>query len=209
MDYETIEGQCCAENIIKKSRFIVNCYHVEDELEIDVLLKAIQKQHYKATHNTFAYTLGEGKGIQKCSDDGEPSGTAGKPILEVIMQHNLTNILIVITRYFGGIKLGGGGLIRAYSGAATLGISTAKHIKMQYSYLMEISCEYTNLGKIKAYIDKKSLKEEDTIYDDKVRIRVYIPTEETQNFISDLVELTNDQVFIETIKEDYIKIYSN
>ncbi len=205
LDYYTIEGHCTAEEIIKKSQFIVNCFHVENEGKVEEILKSIQKEHYKATHNCYAYVLGREKETQKHNDDGEPSGTAGKPILESILHNGLTNILIIVTRYFGGIKLGAGGLVRAYSGTATLGINQSTHVKMQYSSLMEISCEYTNLGKIKDYLAKNQIKEEEAIYDDKVRIHAYIPISDEEKIQQDLVELTNDQVGVCKMREEYVK----
>lgn len=206
MDYYTIKGHCKAEEIIKKSQFIANCFHVENESQVEELLKNIQKEHYKATHNCYAYVLGREKEIQKYNDDGEPSATAGKPILESILHNNLTNILIIVTRYFGGVKLGAGGLVRAYSGSATLGIHQSTQVKMQYSSLMEISCEYTNLGKIKDYLAKNEIKEQEAIYDDKVRIHVYIPISHEEKFKKDLVELTNNQVVASKLGEEYVRL---
>ncbi|WP_193708438.1 YigZ family protein [Alkalibaculum sporogenes] len=206
MHYYTIEGHNLAEDTIKKSRFIINCYHVENQYEVEKYLKNIYKEHYKATHNTFAYILGEEKNIQKYSDDGEPSGTAGKPILEAINQRELSNVLVVVTRYFGGIKLGGGGLIRAYNGSACLGLKSASFIRMQYSALIEISFEYTYLGKIKAFLDKEYKLKDTIIYDDKVHVKIFIPAEESENLIRNLVELTNDNIHVSIISEEYIKL---
>ena len=205
MDYYTIEGHIKEEETIKKSRFIVNCFHIESEAQVEEILKNIQKEHYKATHNCYAYVIGENKDIQKFNDDGEPSGTAGKPILEAILHKELTNILVIVTRYFGGTKLGAGGLIRSYSGVATLGIDKSILIKMQFSALLEITCEYTYFGKIKDYLEKNDLREEEVTYEANVTVMVYVPFDEKEKLHKNLVELTNDQVKVQIIREEYIK----
>lgn len=207
MDFITVDGHTTSEEIIKKSRFIANTYHVETEEEVNEILKEINKLHYKATHNCYAYVLGEKQQIQKFNDDGEPAGTAGKPILEVILNHELTNTLVVVTRYFGGIKLGAGGLIRAYSGTANLGINESTKVKMQNSALMSIKCDYGLYGIVNAFLEDNNFKIEDTVYTDSVEMNLYIPVGEEEKLKSDLVELTNDQVKVECLKREFIKIY--
>ena len=126
--YRTVQAYGSSEIIIKKSRFIGHAKPVESEEEAIQFIEAIKKEHRSATHNCSAYVIGERDQIQKQSDDGEPSGTAGKPILEVIKHQGLKNTVVVVTRYFGGIMLGAGGLIRAYTDGAVAGIEAGKPI---------------------------------------------------------------------------------
>ncbi|MFZ7119826.1 MAG: YigZ family protein [Eubacteriaceae bacterium] len=207
MDYLTIRHHILEEFIVKKSKFIINCYCVNDEKSAIDYLKDIQKLHYKATHNTYAYIIGEKKGIQKFSDDGEPSGTAGKPIFEVISQNDLTNILIIVTRYFGGIKLGAGGLVRAYSNSAKLGINSCEIIKMQYSALYKITSDYNLFGKLQDYLNNnKNIILHEIIYEDQVYIYIYLSIINKKKIIDDLIEISNDSIKYNLLKEEYIPI---
>lgn len=207
MDYLTIKDHVQEEFIVKKSKFIINCYCVSDEKSTIDYLKDIQKLHYKATHNTYAYIIGEKKDIQKFSDDGEPSGTAGKPIFEVISQNDLTNILIIVTRYFGGIKLGAGGLVRAYSNSAKLGINSCEIIRMQYSILYKITFDYNLFGKLQDYLNNnKNIIVHEIIYEDHVHIYTYLSIIDKKKIIDDLIEISNDSVKYSLIREEYIPI---
>ncbi|MFZ7131993.1 MAG: YigZ family protein [Eubacteriales bacterium] len=206
MDYLTIKEPSNGEIDIRKSQFIVHCFPVQDENEALEQIKKIGKQYYKATHHTFAYVIGKNGQLKRFSDDGEPSGTAGKPILKCILQNNLTNILIIVTRYFGGIKLGAGGLVRAYSSAASLGITTAKIIKMQYSTLVKICCEYTLLGKLESYFKSKNILIKDIQYQDKVTIFIYLPQSIVNCILQEITNITNDQACSFCLDQEYIAI---
>lgn len=205
MDYLTIEKPCHNEIVIKKSRFIVYCFPIEKEQEANGYIKDISKEHYKATHNTYAYILGNDNPIKRFSDDGEPSGTAGKPILECISQNNLTNILVIVTRYFGGVKLGAGGLIRAYSSSASLGIDTARIIKMEYASFVDIHLDYSLLGKLEAYLNSNNILIKNIQYHEDVTISIYLSQTIKEDILESIKDITNDRANIQCIKEEYIK----
>lgn len=159
--------------IIQKSKFIAEAYRVDTLEEIEQILSAIRKKYYDATHHCFAYRLNDT--IQKMSDDGEPAKTAGAPILDVILKRNLTNILIVVTRYFGGILLGAGGLVRAYSGAASSVIEQATIFKLSYQKKFQLTCSYSSYQTILKTM--KYIKIENTSFLTEVTILGYCKKE--------------------------------
>ena len=144
--YRTVQGYGQAEVEINKSRFIAYVNRAESEEEAIAFLERIRKQHWDATHNCAAYIVGENEEHQKANDDGEPSGTAGRPILEVIKRSALTDTIIIVTRYFGGIKLGTGGLIRAYGKSAVVGLEAAGIVERQLHTRMTATIDYSLLG---------------------------------------------------------------
>ncbi len=146
--YKTVKGFGEQEIIISKSRFIAYVDRAETEEEAINFIDKIKKMHSSATHNCSCYMVGEHDQIQKANDDGEPSGTAGVPMLEVLKKQGLKDTVVVVTRYFGGIKLGGGGLIRAYGKATTEGITAAQVVERKLHYQMKMSIDYTWLGKV-------------------------------------------------------------
>ena len=147
--YNTIYEGGTDEIVEKKSRFIAQVFTVETEEKVATILEQMKKKYWDARHNCYAFVLGETSQISRCSDDGEPSGTAGRPILEVINGKELTNILIVVTRYFGGTLLGTGGLVRAYSQSAQAGIMASKVIRKEVGYRVSIDTDYNGIGKCK------------------------------------------------------------
>ena len=147
-DYTTVKGYGEREIVISKSRFIAYVERAETEQEAIDFIDKIKKMHPSATHNCSCYLIGEHDNIQKANDDGEPSGTAGVPMLEVLKKQGLKDTVVVVTRYFGGIKLGGGGLIRAYGKATTEGIDAAQVVERKLHHLMRVSIDYTWLGKV-------------------------------------------------------------
>jgi uncharacterized YigZ family protein len=148
----SIKEKTSNELIVKKSRFLAIALPVYTETEANEVLKKVKKEHYSANHHTFAYVLGDTGKIQKASDDGEPTRTAGFPILEVIHKNELTNIIIIVIRYFGGIKLGAGGLIRAYSSAASEVLKLVTLTKKQTTYTCKVTCSYDFIGNIDKYL---------------------------------------------------------
>ena len=140
----------------KKSRFIAACIEVHSEEEALKNIEKLRKQYFDARHNCYAYVVGANSEIQRFSDDKEPQGTAGKPILDVLLSNNITNALIVVTRYFGGILLGAGGLVRAYSSAAALGIKNSCVLPLNTGDLIDICCDYNSSGKIRNSVDRLS-----------------------------------------------------
>ena len=143
MEFYTIRQNAMIELVEKKSRFIANIFYVENKDECEEIIKQMKKRYYDAKHNCFAFSIFDGKNVlQKCSDDGEPSGTAGEPILNAIQKNNLNNVLIIVTRYFGGILLGAGGLIRAYSNSAIDAINSAGKIIKQPGMEVQVNINY-------------------------------------------------------------------
>lgn len=190
------------EIVEKKSRFIGYTAPVASEKEAAVFIETIRKRHYDARHNCFAYSIGTGsQPLLRFSDDGEPQGTAGKPILEVIQGSGIRNICIVVTRYFGGTLLGTGGLVRAYTDAAKAGIAAGITRLKRQLIECELDMEYTDLGKIQYLIGNTDAEITDTIYTDKVllKVRVYAPVFE--KFGNEITESTGARVSVKKIGE--------
>lgn len=203
--YRTISHQGSAEIVIKKSRFIGHVMPVESEEEAIRFIEGIRKDHWSATHNCYAYMIGERDQIQKQSDDGEPSGTAGKPILEVIKNKNLKNIAVVVTRYFGGIMLGAGGLIRAYTDGAVAGIEAGQPIVRKLHQDVYIEIDYTWLGKVENELRNRGVIMGETQFTDKVTLVCYPTAEEAADFTSWMTDLTMGQSRIMLGPEHYIE----
>lgn len=146
--FRTLHSYGSDEYIVEKSKFIGHAKPVQTEEEARMFVEEIKQKYKDATHNVWAYTIGQNMNIQRYSDDGEPQGTAGIPTLELIKKEDLRNVVVVVTRYFGGIKLGAGGLVRAYTKGAKLGLDAAKIVEKRPFVSVEIEIEYTLLGKI-------------------------------------------------------------
>jgi len=205
-DYLTIVKKHEIEETIMKSRFISRVYSIETAEEAQLKLQEIRKEHYKARHVCSAYVLNTIPIQQKADDDGEPSGTAGKPILEVIMRMNLKNILVVVIRYFGGIKLGAGGLIRAYSNGASTVIHQSEILKKQYSNQIKIGIDYKQYGNLKNLLRNENIKVASEEFNEKIDVKLDIAIHKTAEFIEKIQELTNDH-FKWTIEgQKYINI---
>ena len=189
INYKTIlSGEIfSAEFEIKKSKFISHAKNIESEDEAREFITQIKKKYFDATHNCSAWIIGD---KQKSNDDGEPGGTAGNPILESIKKNNLTNICVVVTRYFGGIKLGAGGLIRAYSHAAALAISAAKIIEMKTFQKISLTLEYNFLATVENYLRNKKISVANANYADVVTLEIFILPEHVENFLADITEIT-------------------
>ncbi|MCK5731981.1 MAG: YigZ family protein [Tenericutes bacterium] len=158
---------------IKKSRFIAIALPIQEEQNIKESIKLIKKEYTNANHYTYAYILGDKGNIQKASDDGEPTRTAGFPILEVLQKNDLTNILIVVIRYFGGVKLGTGGLIRAYSGSASEVIKITTKTKKITTYECLVKCSYDYIGNIDKYLREHTVLL-DVAYDNEITFKFKI-----------------------------------
>ena len=161
------------EIIEKKSRFIATVRLVETEEEALAFIEEMKKKYWNATHNCFAYVIGERRECVRCSDDGEPSGTAGKPMLDVLLGEELYNTAVVVTRYFGGTLLGTGGLVRAYSKAVQEGLAQSDLIEKQYGNILEIGTDYNGVGKIQYLIGENKIPVLESEYTDKVRFRYF------------------------------------
>ncbi|WP_077214824.1 YigZ family protein [Bacillus dakarensis] len=191
--YHTVKGYGEHEIVIEKSRFIAHVDRAETEEEAQEFIQNIKKKHWNATHNCSAYLIGETDGIQKANDDGEPSGTAGVPILEVLKKKGLKDTVVVITRYFGGIKLGAGGLIRAYGKATSEGINATGVVERKLMKVMHTKVDYTWLGKLENELRSSVYAIKEIHYLDNVEIETFVEEEQTQNFTDWMIELTNGQ----------------
>lgn len=188
--YATVNRKGSAEIVIKRSRFIGHAAPVESEEEAVRFVEEIRKQHAMATHNCYAYVVGERDQWQKQSDDGEPSGTAGKPILEVIKQRKLKNVAVVVTRYFGGVMLGAGGLVRAYTEGAVAGIDASEPVIRKLHRTLIIEAEYTWLGKIEHELRQAGIRIQDTEFTDKVTVTALPLYSEADRTVARLTEVT-------------------
>ena len=195
--HKTVKGYGESEQIIQKSRFIAYVNRVESEEDAIQFIQTIKKKHWDATHNCSAYMIGENDLIQKANDDGEPSGTAGVPILEVIKKKGLKDTVVVVTRYFGGIKLGAGGLIRAYGGAASEGINTTGVVERRLMRVMKSTFDYTLLGKIENELRNSHYSIKEIHYLDKVMIESFAEEDKKSDFIDWMTDLSNGQASIE------------
>ncbi len=204
-DYTTVKGHGQSELVIHKSRFITYVQRAETEQQAMDFIQDIKKIHHNATHNCSAYLIGEHDNIQKANDDGEPSGTAGVPMLEVLKKQQLKDTVVVVTRYFGGIKLGGGGLIRAYGRATSEGIAATGIVKRRLHYQMKVIIDYTLLGKVENEVRQSNYSLKEISYTDTVDIYIYCPVSEKEVFINWLTELTNGQAKFETLSSDFIE----
>jgi uncharacterized YigZ family protein len=191
--YFTVKESGEHEIIIQKSRFIAHIKRVETEGEAQDFIQTIKKKHWDATHNCSAYLIGEQDQIQKANDDGEPSGTAGVPILEVLKKRKLKDTAVVVTRYFGGIKLGAGGLIRAYGKATSDGISVTGVVERKLMSIIHVTVEYTWLGKIENELRSSVYTIKDIHYLEAVEFEVFVEEGQKQNFSNWMTDLTNGQ----------------
>ncbi|HAR86721.1 MULTISPECIES: YigZ family protein [unclassified Clostridium] len=204
MSYFTVKGSATSEFQEKKSTFIGYIKRVNTEEEAKNFVNEIKSMHKEATHNVYAYIVGENKGIQRYSDDGEPQGTAGIPVLEVIKKNDLTDVAVVVTRYFGGILLGGGGLIRAYSKGASSAIEEAGVVEKVKGLKLRFTLEYDLIGKIQYLCGTNNWHIEDTIYTDKVELSLFTEVENKETIIADFVEATSGKVTICEEDEEYL-----
>lgn len=194
MEFRTIKEDGQVQEEIKKSRFICHAKRVYSEEEARDFITAIKKEHYKATHNCSAFIVGERSEIKRTSDDGEPSGTAGVPMLGVLENHNLTNVCVVVTRYFGGIKLGAGGLIRAYAGSVALAVKEIGIIEIKEQAGIAIQMSYAQYQEYGNFLREHKLTEIETSFTDQIDTIIYVDKEEKENIKAALVEFFNGKV---------------
>lgn len=189
--YYTVKGYGEHEIIIQKSRFIAYISRATTEEEAQDFIQKIKKQNWNATHNCSAYLIGEHDQIQKANDDGEPSGTAGVPILEVLKKRNLKDTVVVITRYFGGIKLGAGGLIRAYGKATSEGLLATGIVQRKLMRVMHTKLDYTWLGKVENELRASVYNIKEIHFLENVEIEIFVEEEHQETFTEWMIELTN------------------
>ena len=191
--YHTVNQTGSHEINIERSRFIAHVARAETEEEAQAFIADIKKQHWNATHNCSAYLIGENDHIQKANDDGEPSGTAGVPMLEVLKKKKLKDTVVVVTRYFGGIKLGAGGLIRAYGKATSEALAEIGIVERRLMRVIHTTIDYTLLGKVENELRSSPYQIKEIHYLDKVEIETYVEEEKQDEFRIWMVDLTNGQ----------------
>lgn len=197
--YKIVYENGTGEVIEKKSRFIGNIYKVKSEEEITAYINEAKKKYWDARHNCYAYVLGENDELKRCSDDGEPSGTAGKPMLDIITANELHNCLVIVTRYFGGTLLGTGGLVRAYQSAVNEAINNAIIIERKNGRKLEVRMDYNGFGKVQYIVNQMGFHIIDTQYSESVEACIVIPDEEVNEFKDKVIEATAGNVIINDI----------
>jgi len=207
-EYKTVLNHVVYEIEEKKSRFIASVRPVSTEEEAGEFIEELKSKYWDATHNVYAYYIGGKNIIQKFSDDGEPSGTAGLPVLEVIKRMGLRDVAVVVTRYFGGTLLGAAGLIRAYSKSASMGIEAAQIVTKKLCTQVNIILEYTLFGKVQNILISKGFTIKDVIYEQDVEIIVFVPKDEVDAFIDMINEATNARVIVQKGDSCYITLDS-
>ncbi|EAO9488651.1 YigZ family protein [Salmonella enterica] len=204
--YKTVAGYGEDDIIIERSRFIGYAQRVTTEEEASAFITAIKKKHWDATHNCSAFVIGENDQIQRSSDDGEPSGTAGKPILECIKKNGVKDTVVVVTRYFGGIKLGAGGLVRAYTAGTVTALKAARIVVHTLHQKISIHVDYTWWGKVENELRIGEQRVVGTDFTDKVSAHVLVPEGEQDDFIERMIDLTNGQAQIELGEKEYVEV---
>ena len=197
-DFVTIKENVQAELIEKKSKFIANLFYVESVKEAEEIITKIKKKYFDARHNCIAYRIIEENLVEKSSDDGEPSGTAGAPMLNILQKNNLVNVLVIITRYFGGILLGTGGLVRAYSNCLLQVIEKSERIEKCYGHELEVSLEYNEFENFKYYCKNNKINIVETQYLENIVCKIEIEEKVKNQLIGDL-EIKN--INLKNIKE--------
>ncbi|MBW1605967.1 YigZ family protein [Lactobacillus sp. Sy-1] len=204
--YLTVKSSGANEIIIKKSRFIGSVKRVKTEEEAKAFVDQITEENKSATHNCYAYMVGQDDHIQRKSDNGEPSGTAGLPILDAIKLKQLHDVAVVVTRYFGGIKLGAGGLIRAYSNATTEAINHIGVVERILQTKISIQIEYSLLEQLKYFLNLEAVYIDDIQYGADVDVIVAVPADEVDHFEKQIVELLNDRAKITPGDQEYFEV---
>ena len=189
------------EIIEKKSRFIATVRPVTSEEEAVAFINEMKKKYWDARHNCSAFVLGERQEISRCSDDGEPAQTAGRPMLDVLLGEDVHNVAVVVTRYFGGVLLGTGGLVRAYQGAVRAGLNASVLIEKKKGQKLTIGTDYNGLGKLQYLIAQKNVTLIDTIYTEKVELICMVPKEEQAQLEKDIIEATSANAKIDWREE--------
>ena len=201
--YRMLSKGAQAELVEKKSRFIATIRPVSSEEEAVAFIEEMKKKYYDARHNCSAFVIGSKGELTRSSDDGEPSGTAGRPMLEVLTGSGIRNIAAVVTRYFGGVLLGTGGLVRAYSGAVKMALEQCETLPRRYGVQMLIKTDYNGVGKIQYLLGSKDVVIQDSVYAADVQMTVLVPIEEYDRLCKELVEATNGRVGLEEVEKLY------
>lgn len=207
-DYKTVLENASNEFVEKRSRFIGYCKPVKTEQEAIDFINEKRSEHWNATHNVYAYSLREGN-IKRYSDDGEPSGTAGMPVLDVIVKNEIFDVVVVVTRYFGGVLLGTGGLVRAYSHGSKIAVEAAKPVIMQNCLVCEARCAYNQYGKVSSLIIGVGAAVDDTVYESDVLVKFHIKPDLLGTLNKKLADATSGGVTVEQKDEQYFAVQIN
>lgn len=207
-DYKTVLENASDEFVEKRSRFIGYCKPVKTEQEAIDFINEKRSEHWNATHNVYAYSLREGN-IKRYSDDGEPSGTAGMPVLDVIVKNEILDVVVVVTRYFGGVLLGTGGLVRAYSHSSKIAVEAAKPVIMQNCLVCEARCAYNQYGKVSSLIIGVGAAVDDTVYESDVLVKFHIKPDLLGTLNKKLADATSGEVTVEQKDEQYFAVQIN
>lgn len=205
-DYLTIQATGQHDLEIKKSRFITDIARVTTEDEAKAFLATVSAREPKANHHCWAYVLGEHDEIQRESDNGEPSGTAGVPILTVLQRNQLHNVIAVVTRYFGGIKLGAGGLIRAYSNATSTAIEAVGVVKRVRQRALTLTVDYTNYDRLSHYLTEEKITTLDTTYTDAVAVTIAVDLDKVDTTQRAITDLLSNRLTVTTGDIDYHEV---
>ena len=205
-EYKTLKEEAVGEITEKKSRFIATVRHVETEEEALNFINEMKKKYWDARHNCSAYIIGSDKPLERCSDDGEPSRTAGMPMLEVLKGNGLANICAVVTRYFGGILLGTGGLVRAYQAAVKDALSKADILNCKYLSRIKFSLDYNAYGKLQYYAASEGLIVESTDFADNVFVTLVLDDAARGKVIAFITEATSGTCVIEDLGKDWVMV---
>ncbi len=192
--FTTIEKNASAEQVIERSRFLAGIWHVESREEADAIIRSVRAQYRDATHNVPAMVIGEHQELQWGSDDGEPQGTSGAPIVQMLVKEGVTNVLVVVTRWFGGIKLGTGGLVRAYTGCAKQALDAAGRHEVRDVLVQEIDVPYGLLDKLTNLEKNLPFNITETAYTDRVRLTIEYAPEDAETVMEALMELTGGRL---------------
>lgn len=206
-EFKTINEKITGQIVEKKSKFIANVFYVETEGEAEDIIKQMKKKYYDARHNCYAYIVfdKEQRLIERCSDDGEPSGTAGSPMLAILKGNNLCNVLVIVTRYFGGILLGTGGLVRAYTGATESALEEATFVTMKIGVEAKVILSYDSVESFRYYARKNNINIINEEYSDNVEFLIEISNEMLEKIFKDIDSLSIKLTKIDILREKTIK----
>ena len=199
--YTTVQKEAHCEQVIEKSRFIAHIYPVQSREEAESILGGLRAQYRDASHNVPAMVIGEKMQLQWASDDGEPSGTSGAPMLQLLVKEGITNVLLVVTRYFGGIKLGTGGLVRAYSSSARMALDAAGRHDVKIMRELDVSLPYSLLDRLTFMSSRLPFSISNTAYADRVTVTIVYGPEDEKEILKALSDLTGSAVAAENARE--------
>lgn len=203
--YRSVKKEASMEQIVEKSRFIAYVRPVETREEALEFFDEIRNLHKTATHNVPAYVIGEKSQLQWASDDGEPQGTSGAPIVQMLVKEGLTNIAVIVTRYFGGIKLGTGGLVRAYTGSAKLAVDAAGICNVREMNTWTVKLDYSHLGKLQSLAESGPFILDNVIYEDKVTVDLSMEPEKLEEVMNIISNLTGGQFTELGLRQELVK----